>query len=634
MNFFSTANISCKPLSNFSSLINWCSDTAQKYSTLKLNHVYFSTSDQNPKFLVCHDMKNNYLGDKFYQGFNSPTEFSFYHWNLIDTFVYFSHHFITIPTESWINAAHENNCRILGTIITEFDEGEKICSLMLENLDLIVGKLVEITLHYGFDGWLINIENKISQMENLEYFVKSLREKLKKYDNKLYQVIWYDSVINTGELKWQNELNSSNEKFFKISDGIFLNYTWKDDNLKKSLDVAKERFRDVYVGIDVFGRGCHGNGGFNTCHAMEKIHNMNLSYALFAPGWVHECNDEMQFFENNQKFWSLLQMFTVKRKIKHLPILSSFSHASGKNFFIQGQKFADSWNNLNLQSLMPVVENSQWDFEDGFFGASCLKLFPKVNSLFNLDLEVNSSQRFIFELVFKAETDVKIFFSRKNRTDIELTNDNTELFFLGIFEKSIQTWTCKKFIFRFGNETILENIKFFSEKSIKLGLIRFYEEQETTSFFKKIKENPIEMKYSIMKFEENLYLLIKFYFSKLNFKFYNVLMSKNVKSNCKDDMNLSYLGSSKNNHFNLCLKLNKNIFVDSTNGSNNEELKIDFLIHKMDNLMENLVKTENFLQESDGVEYLNFDFPSLKLHNINDKTFLDKVIYDMEIFKT
>ncbi len=28
---------------------------------------------------------------------------------------------------------------------------------------------------------------------------------------------------------------------------------------------AGERHRDVFVGIDVFGRGCFGGGGFNTC---------------------------------------------------------------------------------------------------------------------------------------------------------------------------------------------------------------------------------------------------------------------------------------------------------------------------------------------------------------------------------
>ncbi|RNA15161.1 cytosolic endo-beta-N-acetylglucosaminidase [Brachionus plicatilis] len=632
MNFFTTDSISCKPISTFSQLIKWSGDTAQKYNTTSLNPVYYFTKDQAPKFLVCHDMKNNYLDDKFFQGSNSSTEYSFYHWNLIDSFIYFSHHFVTIPTESWINAAHENNCRILGTIITEFDQGETICSLIFENVDLIIDKLVQITCHYGFDGWLINIENKVKQVEKLDYFVKNLSEKLKKTNDKLYQVIWYDSVVKTGELKWQNELNISNEHFFHMTDGIFLNYTWKDQNLKNSLDMAKERFRDVFVGIDVFGRGCHGNGGFNTCQAMEKIQNVDLSYALFAPGWIHECNDVKKFFENNQKFWSLLQKFTYKRKIKHLPIVSSFSHASGKNFFIQGCKLSDTWNNLNLQSLLPVVEKSDWDFDDGFFGGSCLSLEAGAHSIFDLDLAVNSAKSFIFQLVFKTEGNVKINLD-SDKTEMQLTGNSDQLIILKSFEKNIQSWKSKKFIFKFKNDFLLKNIKLIGEKKVKLGLIRFFEEEEEEkeSVIKKIKPNPIEMKYSVMKLENNVYLLIQLYVSKLSWKFYNVLLNKNAGSSLKEDMNLSYVGSSKKNKFSLCLKLTKNIFIDSTNESRNDELKIGILVHEMDNLMENVVKNEQIFG-SESVHSLNLNFPLLKLHNSNDMNFIEQVIYDMEFF--
>lgn len=34
-------------------------------------------------------------------------------------------------------------------------------------------------------------------------------------------MIWYDSVIDTGELKWQDELNLNNKDFFDVSDGVF-----------------------------------------------------------------------------------------------------------------------------------------------------------------------------------------------------------------------------------------------------------------------------------------------------------------------------------------------------------------------------------------------------------------------------
>lgn len=54
--------------------------------------------------------------------------------------------------------------------------------------------------------------------------------------------------------------------FFDACDGIFLNYNWNDKCLKHSKELASSRGRpmDVYVGVDVFGRGCLGGGGFNT----------------------------------------------------------------------------------------------------------------------------------------------------------------------------------------------------------------------------------------------------------------------------------------------------------------------------------------------------------------------------------
>lgn len=35
-----------------------------------------------------------------------PT-YRFVHWDLIDTFIYFSHHFVTIPPIAWIDIAHK-----------------------------------------------------------------------------------------------------------------------------------------------------------------------------------------------------------------------------------------------------------------------------------------------------------------------------------------------------------------------------------------------------------------------------------------------------------------------------------------------------------------------------------------------
>ena len=117
------------------------------------------------KTLVCHDMKGGYLEDRFNNGCFDLTEepYTFVSWSLIDSFVYFSHHFITIPPLGWIEAGHKNGVKILGTIITEFDPGSKICEEILEkreNIDKFVSKCVDIA-QFGISLNLLEIESNL-----------------------------------------------------------------------------------------------------------------------------------------------------------------------------------------------------------------------------------------------------------------------------------------------------------------------------------------------------------------------------------------------------------------------------------------------------------------------------------------
>lgn len=72
--------------------------------------------------------------------------------------------------------------------------------------------MVDICTLFKLDGWFLNVENKIEHPKKLKYFVKTLTDEVhkRKTDN---LVIWYDSIIETGELAWQNELNNSNRLF-------------------------------------------------------------------------------------------------------------------------------------------------------------------------------------------------------------------------------------------------------------------------------------------------------------------------------------------------------------------------------------------------------------------------------------
>lgn len=118
---------------------------------------------------------------------------------------------------------------------------------------------------------------------------------------------------------------------------------------------------DVFVGIDVFGRGCPGGGGWNSSEAAKIIQKFDMSVAIFAPGWVLECNEPKCFRSNQDKFWSLIAPFLPTHPLYSLPN-TNFCLGYGRKTFIEGiedrqiaatdchEKF---WYNLSSQSLQP-----------------------------------------------------------------------------------------------------------------------------------------------------------------------------------------------------------------------------------------------------------------------------------------
>ncbi|CAL1291727.1 unnamed protein product [Larinioides sclopetarius] len=247
-------------------------------------------------------------------------------------------------------------------------------------------QLVNIATYYNFDGWLINIENEVKpyQIPLLKYFVKSLTTKMHAYIPGS-QVIWYDSVLKNGDLLWQNCLNDLNRLFFLNADAIFLDYHWNEEKLLLSKLQACDRGTDVYVGVDVFGRGkCFTEGGFSTEISVKEVRKHGLSVGIFAPGWVYECLEMKDFKENQFKFWGPLQDLIPPRVIEDLPYCSSFCPGFGNKMFRNGKVIDDKpWHNMNLQQPQPVYYSStecslSLYSDDAFNGGGCLCLSGNI----------------------------------------------------------------------------------------------------------------------------------------------------------------------------------------------------------------------------------------------------------------
>ncbi|KAF8118806.1 hypothetical protein N665_0002s0115 [Sinapis alba] len=315
------------------------------------------------RLLVCHDMKGGYVDDKWVQGCGNNTGFAIWNWYLMDVFVYFSHSLVTLPPPCWTNTAHRHGVKVLGTFITEWDEGKATCKELLatkESAQMYAERLAELAAALGFDGWLINIENVIDQVQipNLKTFVSHLTKAMhSSVPGSL--VIWYDSVTVEGSLAWQDQLNEMNKPFFDICDGIFMNYTWKENYPKTSAKIAGDRKHDVYMGIDVFGRGSFGGGQWKANVALDLLKSSDVSAALFAPGWVYETDQPPDYHTAQNKWWSLVEKSwgIVQTYPQSLPFYTDFNQGLGSHVSLQGQKLSDApWYNISCQNLQPLLE--------------------------------------------------------------------------------------------------------------------------------------------------------------------------------------------------------------------------------------------------------------------------------------
>ncbi|EGG16647.1 Endo-beta-N-acetylglucosaminidase [Cavenderia fasciculata] len=321
-----------KALPSLIHLLDWRFDNT-KVNTFKLEKN--NGRSNNQQIIHCHDMMGGYLpyetDEQGYQGSRKDNNrgdndekdnvfynYTFKYWQLVDTFIYFTHQRISIPPIGWINSSHKNGVKILGTIITEWEGGVNDACRLVDGIDIdlnsqefkghvFIDRLVDIAVHCGFDGWFINIEsdlpNKnyaIKYKQMLEYFTETMHRAV---NGSL--VIWYDSVLDDGTLVWQNELNQKNKIYFDACDGIFLNYKWNEDMIKSSSQLATDREHQVYVGTDVFGRGTFGGGKLNSYIGVQKAYKHKLSSAIFAPAWTWEANQSshLQFQLKESNLW-------------------------------------------------------------------------------------------------------------------------------------------------------------------------------------------------------------------------------------------------------------------------------------------------------------------------------------------
>lgn len=106
--------------------------------------------------------------------------------SLLPSDVYFALFYYLFERHILCRLARRIPCSFLGagTFITEWNDGAVTCEAFLkdeESYRAVADRLVQICYCYGFDGWLINIENALSVSQSLLLVVTMVTPKQKQY---------------------------------------------------------------------------------------------------------------------------------------------------------------------------------------------------------------------------------------------------------------------------------------------------------------------------------------------------------------------------------------------------------------------------------------------------------------------
>ena len=332
-----------------------------------------------PKLLVCHDYAGGYHEDAEVEGtFSSESAnvkyplYAFLHWHVTDLYVYFSHERVTIPPVSWINAAHRNGVKILGTFITEWEAGitenEALLQQDCHGNFIFADKLVDIAVICGFDGWFFNFESVFPSDDDIPRLVKFLKYITYLSHSRIpdSEIIMYDSITVDNKISWQDCLNERNRVFFDACDGLFSNYTWTLNKLNESAINGRQVSRptDVYTGNDVWGRNTYGGGEFQTSKGLEAINAHGTSIAIFAQAWTYEKFGCERFLKHDYRLWYSesegLSWHLRERALDTDSFYSDFDRGFGKLIAENGKiKFKGLWHNISLQSILPNMQYSR-----------------------------------------------------------------------------------------------------------------------------------------------------------------------------------------------------------------------------------------------------------------------------------
>ncbi|MFD2077703.1 endo-beta-N-acetylglucosaminidase [Actinopolymorpha cephalotaxi] len=304
-------------------------------------------------------------------------------WQYLDTLVFWGgsagEGLILAPNPTVVDAAHRNGVPVLGTVFLpptvyggKLEWVRQLLTRDAAGHFPAAAKLAEAADYYGFDGWFVNQETEGADPA----LAADMRDFLVELKAQGQQVLWYDSMVESGEVDWQDALTDANDGFFAVSDLMFLNYGWNADRLASSAAHAKAMGRDpadLHAGVDVGWRQFAVQSYFDTLFP-DGGNGSGVSLALYRPDFtLTGTDDRSQYAERDARFWvgadddpstsgadadgwrGVSTKVAEHAVVTHTPFVTRFGDGRGRLWAYDGKVWQrGDWNNLSAQDVLPT----------------------------------------------------------------------------------------------------------------------------------------------------------------------------------------------------------------------------------------------------------------------------------------
>lgn len=199
----------------FEQLESWTAEESEPFQRTNFPLVPRAKSESDlaegkSEVVLIHDYSGNYHDYESVQDIVVEEQmYACEYLQFVSTFIYFSHKLVCVPPPTWTDVLHRNGVLSLGTILLEPQTEQTERLLGFIDTDgareyLLASKLSEIADHYGFDGWLLNIEKPFPQdawnIASLQTFCSQLRDFMGPKRRLIWFVVIFNCVDNYSEV--------------------------------------------------------------------------------------------------------------------------------------------------------------------------------------------------------------------------------------------------------------------------------------------------------------------------------------------------------------------------------------------------------------------------------------------------